>query len=139
MKAWLVNSNNNEDNGNPNGYRYMLQQNRVIAYYDRRAEINKIQNGDLVLLYHNQTGIIAVGYALNSDFHDFEDITKVENWVNINWIWKVRFNNNSNLCENPIDRKLLGITNVYGTVIEINNLETLNLLEEIGKRQSIFC
>ena len=137
MKAWLVNSNSNEDNGNPNGYRYMLQQNRVIAYYDRRAEINKIQNSDLVLLYHNQTGIIAVGYALKSETHDFEDIRKVEQWVNVNWIWKDKFNTIENKFENPINRKTLGIENVFGTVIEINNLESFNLLNELGKRQSL--
>lgn len=136
MEIWLVNSNNNEDNGNPNGFRYMLHQNRVIAYYDRRTEIDKIQENDLVLLYHNQTGIIAVGFALKIETHDFSVIQEVEHWANVNWIWKATFDEKINQFKNPIDRRIIGIDNVFGTVLKIDSLNTNILLTEIGRRQN---
>jgi hypothetical protein len=50
MNIWPVNTNSNEDNGNPNGFLIMLRQNRVATYYQRADDVGNIQNGDLILL-----------------------------------------------------------------------------------------
>lgn len=136
MNVWLVNSNSKEDNENPHGYQYMLRHSKASAYYDRRNEINKISPNDLVLLYHNENRVIAVGFALNRNDHDFEDISEVENWIDVNWFWKSNFNND-NIPTNFINRNTLGITMVNGTVINITNqINYQELLKEIGERQN---
>ncbi|MGO5000511.1 hypothetical protein ACEN2G_13340 [Oceanisphaera sp. W20_SRM_FM3] len=43
MKTWLVNTNTKGKNGNPNGFKYMLRQNKASAYYDRAPEVDKIK------------------------------------------------------------------------------------------------
>ena len=53
MKTWLVNTNSKTSHHNPNGFKYMLRQNKASAYYDRATEVDKIKEHDLVLLYHN--------------------------------------------------------------------------------------
>jgi len=135
MNIWLVNTNSKEDNDNPHGFQYMLRHNKVSAYYDRRTEINKIEPNDLILLYHNDNRIIAVGFALLKLSHDFQDIDNVEHWIDVNWFWKSNFNNEAPL--NPINRNDVEIKMVNGTVNNITNQVNINkLLEEIGKRQN---
>lgn len=135
MNVWLVNSNSKEENKNDNGFRYMLNQNRVMTYYTRRFEIDKIQKNDLVLLYHNQTGIVAVGFALEKELHDFSDIQNIEHCVNVNWIWKALFDSELNRFKNSINQRMIGIDKVFGTVLKINTLKTDILLKEIGEKQ----
>lgn len=134
MKVWLVNSNSKENNENPHGFQYMLRHNKASAYYDRRTEINKISPNDLVLLYHNENRIIAVGFALGRNNHDFEEINDIEHWIDVNWFWKAEFVNN--LPTNSINRNNIGIKMVIATVNDITNqINYQELLKEIGTKQ----
>lgn len=134
MKVWLVNTNSNENNGNPNGYKFMLRQNRIATYYNKRNNVDKINKGDLILLYHNSNRIIAVGFAVNGPNHDFIDFDNLEHWVDINWFWKSRFNEH----HEPIDfinRYDINIKMVNNSVVNITNqVDLYKLLELIGKR-----
>lgn len=134
MKTWIVNSNTKSSNNNPNGFLYMLRQNKVSAFYDRAKTIDKISKEDLVLLYHNENRVIAVGAVVNSpEVHDYDDLS-VEHWVDVNWLWKDKFNNNQ--PENPIDRKTLNISMVNNTVVNVTEqVDYRRLIEEVTKRQ----
>lgn len=137
MTCWLVNSNSNSKNNNPNGYKYMLRQNMVAAYYGVNCSVDKIKKGDIVLLYHNENRIIAVGCVVHEfERHDYEEISDVEHRVDLNWIWKAKFNDKSE----PIDfinRYDLGITMVNGTVINVSSqVDYKKLLEKIAEKQS---
>jgi len=58
-----------------------------------------------------------------------------EHWADVNWIWKVAFDNHLNPV-NPIIRKVVGITMVGKTVVNITELLDYRALwEEIAKRQ----
>ena len=135
MKAWLVNTNTKEENGNPNGYTIMLRQNKASAYYDRKQTIDKIGKGDLVLLYHNQNRIIAVGCAISSISNDFDDIQDIEHSVDVNWLWKANFDN-SYEPTNYINRNEVNITMVNNTVVNITEqLDYKELFAQIALRQ----
>lgn len=136
MVAWLVNTNSKAENGNPNGYKFMLRQNKAAAYYGRKTEIDKISPHDLILLYHNDNRVIAVGFAVDRMKHDYKDLSSIEHWVDVNWIWKANFDDNFNPT-NSINRHDLEITMVNGTVLNITGQIRYDVLfEEIGKRQS---
>ncbi len=138
MKIWLVNSNSNEENGNPNGFLIMLRQNKVATYYQRADDVRNIENGDLILLYHNNNRVIAVGFAVQNSKHDFVDIANIERWVDVNWIWKSKFNESFEPIDS-IDRKDLKFTTVRRAVNNITEeIDTKSLLIEIGKRLSNF-
>ncbi len=143
MKAWLVNTNSKEMNKNPNGYKYMLRQNKAATFYDRNGAIDKIKKGDLVLIYHNMNRVIAVGAVVqdpdinaynNPKTHDFPETHRIEHWVDLNWLWKADFENNEPV--NYIDRKDIGITMVNGTVVNITKqLDFEVLFSEICYKQ----
>ncbi|WP_298190268.1 hypothetical protein [uncultured Pseudomonas sp.] len=137
MKAWLVNTNSKDDNGNPNAYKYMLRQSKAAAFYDKAETIDKIAKGDLVLLYHNQNRVIAVGAVLERfKGHDFAELDKIEHWVDVNWLWKSDFDKNHEPL-NFIDRNTLGITMVNGTVVNITDqIDYKKLLAEIANLQT---
>ena len=136
MKAWLVNTNTKGENGNPNGFKYMLRQNKASAYYDRASEVDKIKKSDLVLLYHNDNRIIAVGAVVNHyEGHDYEVLNEVEHWVDVNWLWKDSFDDNF-VPTNSINRNKLGITMVNGTVVNVTDqVDYKALFEEIAMKQ----
>ena len=135
MKAWLVNTNTKQENGNPNGYRIMLRQNKVSAYYDRKEAVDKIESGNLILLYHNQNRIIAVGCAISSISNDFDDIQDIEHSVDVNWLWKANFDN-SYEPTNYINRNEVNITMVNNTVVNITEqLDYKELFAQIALRQ----
>ncbi len=139
MKAWLVNSNSKEENKGPHCFEYMIRHNKVAAYYDPfNKQIDQIKTGDLVLLYHNENRIIAVG-CVAKEFrgHDYQTHMKPadEHWVDVNWIWKVAFDDQLNPV-NPIIRTDVGIKMVGKTVVNITvPLDYRALWEEIAKRQ----
>lgn len=136
MKIWLVNTNTNDENGNPNGYKQMLRQNKAAAYFSRKETVDKIEPSDMVLLYHNQNRVIAVGFVIDDDEHDFSDMSDVEHFVSVNWFWKANFDKNFEPI-NSIDRNTLGINMVNNTVVNITNqVDCWVLLEEIAKRQN---
>ena len=45
------------------GQACMLQEQRVAAFFDRKEEIDVIERGDVVFLYQNKVGVVAVGVA----------------------------------------------------------------------------
>ena len=136
MKTWLVNTNTKVENGNPNAFKYMLRQNKAAAFYDRAGEIDKISKGDLVFLYHNENRIIAVGAVVSSyKGHGFKDMEEIEHWVDVNWIWKAKFDSSFEPL-NSIDRNDLGITVVNGTVVNVTDqVDYKELFSQITIRQ----
>jgi len=136
MKVCVVNSNVNPNNNCPDCFKYMLRQNRVITYYERATQIDGIEAGDLILLYHNDNRVIAVGFATNDHAeHNFPDIAAHEHWIDVNWIWKCVLDQNDNPI-NPIDRNSLGFNIPRHTVVDVTKKINLsNLLSEIGIRQ----
>lgn len=136
MKAWSVNTNTKDDNGNPNAYKYMLRQNKAAAFYDRASAIDQIDKGDLVFLYHNQNRIIAVGTVVTPfEGHDFKEM-EVEHWVDVNWLWKADFDSKFEPI-NSIDRKSLGIKFTAGTVNNVTEqIDYKELFVQIANRQS---
>lgn len=135
MNTWLVNTNSKPNNNNPNGFKFMLRQNKAAAYYGKKDAIDQIAPNDMVLLYHNQNRVIAVGFVLENTPHDFEDLTEVEHWVDVNWIWKAKFDDNFE-PSNPINRYDLNISMVNGTVINISGqINYKSLFEQMALRQ----
>ena len=136
MKVWLVNTNSKEESENPNGFKFMLRQNKASAYYDKKEAIDKISTADIVLLYHNNNRVIAVGCVIENAEYDFSEIHNFEHWVDVNWIWKANFNDKFEPT-NWIDRHKIGITMVNNTVVNITNqLDYKVLLEQIAQKQN---
>ena len=90
MNIYLVNTNNNPANGNPNGYKYMLREGFVATYYGNKTDIDVVRPGDMVLLYHNDNRIIAVGFVLSGV--NPRDFWPEEHFAHVKWVWKVNFN-----------------------------------------------
>lgn len=135
MKAWIVNTNSKEESENPNGFKFMLRQNKASAYYNKKEVIDKISPADIVLLYHNNNRIIAVGCVIENVEYDFLEIHDLEHWVDVNWLWKATFNEEFEPI-NPIDRHILGITMVNNTVVNVTNqLDYKVLFAEIASKQ----
>ena len=134
MKAWLVNTNSKISNGNPNGYEYMLRQNKAAAYYEQAHKVDKINKDDLVLLYNNDNNVVGVGAVVKKPTeHDFSDLN-IEHWADVNWLWKADFDGNKPI--NPINRNDLGITMVNNTVVNVTKqLKYEELFKEICKKQ----
>lgn len=137
MKTWLVNTNTKDDNGNPNAFKYMLRQSKAAAFYGRAPSIDKIEKGVLVFLYHNDNRIIAVGAVVTPyEGHDFEDMGRIEHWVDVNWLWKANFDSGHEPLD-PIDRNVLGIAMVNGTVVNVTDqVDYRELFSQIASRQS---
>ena len=136
MKVWLVNTNSKEENGNPNGFKFMLRQNKASAYYDKKEVIDKILPSDVVLLYHNSNRIIAVGCVIENVEYDFPEVHDVEHWVDVNWIWKADFDPNFEPT-NAIDRRDLNILMVNSTVVNVTDqVDYKILLTKIASKQT---
>lgn len=61
----------------------MLRQNKASAFWGKRNRVDPIEINDLVLLYHNQNRIIAVGCVVGSNNNpDF--VEEIEHWVDVN-------------------------------------------------------
>jgi len=138
MKAWSVNSNSSNSD---HCFKYMVRHNKVSAYFDKNTGIDLIEKGDLVLLYHNENRIIAVGFVVKSfEPHEYQKKmgTMDEHWADVNWIWKAEFEKVDDQYNpiDPIDRNDIGIIMTLGTVINVTDqLKYKELFEEIGKRQ----
>lgn len=135
MKAWLVNTNV----GNQNCIEYMIRHNKVAAYYpDTNTQIDGIKENDLVLLYHNDNRIVAVGCVVKRFVgHVYQkDMGDIEHWTDVNWIWKASFDKELNPTNFITRTSKLGIPMVGRTVVNItDHLDYKLLLEEIAKRQ----
>ncbi|MEI6707877.1 MAG: hypothetical protein WCK96_12165 [Methylococcales bacterium] len=140
MNVYLVNSNTSNST---HCFEYMIRHNKVAAYFDDgnkqnwNKQIDPLKTGDLVLLYHNDNRIIAVGFVVKGfDPHDYQqDMGDVEHWADVNWIWKAIFDDQLNPVNSIIRTNELKIPMVNGTVIPIKDLNYRLLMEEIGKRQ----
>lgn len=136
MKAWLVNSNKKPENNGSHCFEYMIRQNKVAAYYEAKTQIDQIHAQDLVLLYHKQCGVIAVGFIVKEFTQPDYELGKIEHWADVNWIWKATFNDKKDPV-NAIDYKYIGINMLMPTVVNITGqLNHKLLLEEIAKRQT---
>ena len=138
MKTWLVNTNSKDENGNPNAYKYMLRQNKAAAFYGKAGAVDKISKGDVVMLYHNDNRIIAVGCVVAPfEGHDFgHAVDSIEHWVDVNWLWKASLDSQSNPTSH-IDRNVIGIRMVNNTVVNITDqVDYKILLSEVARMQS---
>ena len=151
MRAWLVNTNTksggpDDKKDNPHGFMYMLRHNKAAGFYGRKGQLNPIQVGDLILLYHNQNRIVAVGCAVSApQEHDYDDIGDVETWVDVNWLWKANFDTlkhwkdeflnqdpsfpDKHPPSNSINRHDIGLGNFAGIELHVTVLEVTNHLD----------
>ncbi|MEI6747443.1 MAG: hypothetical protein WCL34_15885 [Methylococcaceae bacterium] len=135
MKAWLVNTNSNPKNKGSHCFEYMIRHNKVAAYYGNNEQIDAIKKNDLILLYHNQNRIIAIGCVVEEFKQPDYQLGKIEHWADVNWLWKASFDKNLKPT-NSINRKNVGITKYRNTVEDITKQLNYKLLfEEIAKRQ----
>jgi predicted Mrr-cat superfamily restriction endonuclease len=135
MNTWLVNSN---IKNNSNAFKYMLRQGKVSSFYQEADRVDKLQQGDLVLLYHNNNRIIAVGSVLSQfDRDDFTNDESTENWSDVNWLWKARLNEHYEPIEH-IDRNTVGVTNILRVVNRVTDqVDYRALMVEIASKQSL--
>jgi hypothetical protein len=100
MNIWLANTNERFIEGH---YKYMIKQNKY-ATHDHNV-IQKLKKHDLILLYLNEVGVIAVGFVEE----DFDEVSKfglakrisdkvvekdssvvaLEQFVLVKWIWSI--------------------------------------------------
>lgn len=115
----------------------MLRQSKAATFYGNAKDIDKIEKADLILLYHNNNRVIAVGSVVTPyQGHDFKDMDKIEHWVDVNWLWKATFDENYKPL-NSINRNDLEITMVNGAVVNITDQLNYNkLFEQISLRQT---
>ena len=119
MDVYYVNSNKSNCK---NCYEYMLNQNRVISWYN--TQLQNIKIGDLILLYHNDEGFIGVGIAINKmqTNEEFKD----EHFVEVKWIFKS--------INNPILHKDIEYKGMFNKTAQICSINFEKLFEEISKR-----
>ena len=134
MNAWSINTNikNNADSWDE-----MISQNKISAYYGKGKTLERINESDLILLYHNNNRFIAVGIAVSrakspSHIPQGSPSSGLEEFVNVKWLWKTRNTDNS------IIRQDVGITTKrhIHTLIDITDrLDYKKLFTEIAKKQ----
>jgi len=114
-------------------YKDMLLSNKVSAYYDAIKQLEQIKKGDLILLYHKNWKVIAVGFAISDVLtNDMLRHENRESFVYVNWIFKA-----NNKLENAIDyRKIADGNPPPPTVSPIYKVNERKLFEEISKKQN---
>jgi len=113
-------------------YKDMLMSNKVSAYYDAIGQLNQISKGDLILLYHKDWKVIAVGFSISDVLTNGMLDDGIESFVYVNWIFKA----NSDL-KNSIDyRKIAKGKPPPPTVSPIYSVDTEKLFNEISKNQN---
>lgn len=142
MDYWLVHTNNTEE-GTPNAFKYILRQGVVATFYDKKGAVEKLEVGDIVLLYHGSNQIIGVGAVVQTyEPHDIKRIDNITHQADVNWIWKAHFDDECN-PKNPIMRDsienqndkwsgLMAVENVTGKI------RCRSLLEQIAKKQEYY-
>jgi hypothetical protein len=131
MKIWRIGTNQRDKDGfgEKQASSFVINQNIVIAWKGLKPNIHKVKKGDLILSYHNDNRIIAVGYAV-SEIKDHKDYEEQE-YFEADWIWKT-----DESVSNPILRNEIDMNNARGTVIDMTNgIDIAKLLAEIGKRK----
>lgn len=143
MKTWLVNTNSKNDPA----HIYMLRQNKAAAFYSAAGKVDKISKGDLVLLYHNDNRIIAVGCVVAPPIKGHEifgtAMNSKEHSVDVNWLWKTTLDPKSGEpTSSPINRHDIGkvsggIDMVNNTVVDVTGkVDYKKLFSEIARVQS---
>jgi predicted Mrr-cat superfamily restriction endonuclease len=143
MKTWLVNSNSNRDPA----HIFMLRQNKAAAFYECADKVDQISKGDLVLLYHNNNRIIAVGCVVappNKGHEIFGTaMNSEEHSVDVNWLWKTTLDpKTGEPTSSPINRHDIGkvsggIDMVRKTVVDVTEkVDYQKLLSEIARVQN---
>lgn len=119
MNTWYVNTNAKycED-----CYEYMLKQNRIASWYN--SAVNKIQQGDLILLHHNKKGFIAIGFATSNFKQHFE--FSEEEWIEVKWIFKD--------FDNPINHNDIDFNGAFLRTVQNVSIDYKKLLIEMSKR-----
>jgi len=113
-------------------YKDMLISNKISAYYGAIKQLTQIKQGDLILLYHKDWKVIAVGYSISNVLTNDMLDDKIESFVYVNWIFKV----NDDLS-NAIDYRKIAEGKVPPpTVSPIYSVDTTKLFEEISKNQN---
>lgn len=80
MKYYMVNTNKKLD-PQGNDEKSMLQEQIVSLYFDgQKQHINKINDGDIVFLYSNKTGVIAGGQVWGqTQKRNYKGLVKLKN------------------------------------------------------------
>lgn len=140
MDYWLVHTNNTEE-GTPNAFKYMLRQGVVGTFYGKKEAVEKLEVGDIVLLYHGSNQIIGVGAVVQTyEPHDIKRIDNITHQADVNWIWKAHFDDDWNpldsIMRENIEKdtwsKRHAIENITGKV------KCSALLREIAKKQKYY-
>ena len=139
MNYWLVHTNNTEE-GTPNAFKYMLRQGVVGTFYDKKEAVEKLEVGDIVLLYHGSNQIIGVGAVVQTyEPHDIKKIDGITHQADVNWIWKASFDDDWNPT-NPIMRDTVeSKEDKWSGLMAVENItrkvKYSALLREIAKKQ----
>ena len=113
-------------------YKDMLRSNKVSAYYDAIKQLQQIKFGDLILLYHKDWKVIAVGFAISDTLTNDMLDDDIESFVYINWIFKA----NDDL-KNAIDYRNIAEGKVPPpTISPIYSVDTEKLFKEMSKNQN---
>jgi hypothetical protein len=130
MKIWSVNTLQSKHGDFV--AKSFLNQNRVILWWrENQTDFGHIKKGDLILAYHNEKRIIAVGFA--TSIKQFSCENEGEQFVDVDWIWK-------NL-EKPIQLNDIQSENKVkmfnGSIFNwTENIDTFKLLSQIGKSKA---
>ena len=119
MKVYYVNTNKSNCK---KCYEMMLNQNRVISWYN--TQLQNIKKGDLILLYHNDKGFIGVGFAITKMKDSYE--CENEHFVEVKWILKT--------FDNPIQANNIDFKGMFNKTAQVCSINFEKLFEEISKR-----
>lgn len=113
-------------------YKDMLRSNKVSAYYDAIKQLEQIKFGDLILLYHKDWKVIAVGFSISDTLTNDMLDEDIESFVYVNWIFKA----NDDL-ENAIDYRKIAEGRVPPpTISPVYSVDIKKLFEEMSKSQN---
>ncbi len=113
----------------------MLMSNKISAYYDAIKQLEQINQGDLILLYHKNWKVIAVGFAISNVLtNDMLKHNDRESFVYINWIFKANDDLN-----NSIDYRNIADGNPPPpTISPVYKVNEKKLFEEMSKKQNLY-
>jgi hypothetical protein len=103
----------------------MLNQNKIVSWYN--SAVDKVEIGDLILLYHNKKGFIAVGFAITNP--EINEAFKDESFVEINWICKS--------LNNPINHNDIEFNGAFARTAQKVTVNYKKLFIEMAKRAVI--